>query len=91
MRYLRFRRRGFPIGSGRIEAAVKQVLNLRLKRNGAWWSVPNAEAILALRAAKLYGAFDEVWQRRLFKRCAGIPAALRTFVATISEPKFRAA
>ncbi|MBI4563747.1 MAG: hypothetical protein HY716_03520 [Planctomycetes bacterium] len=63
------------------------MVNLRLKRNGAWWKVCNAQAILALRAAKLFGAFDDVWERRISKRCAQVPAQLREFLATVAAPQ----
>lgn len=65
LRYATARRRGFRIGSGRIEALIKQAVNLRLKRNGAWWNVANAEAILALRLAKLTGHYELVHAREL--------------------------
>jgi hypothetical protein len=74
LRYPAFRRRKLPIGSGKIEALVKQVLNLRLKRNGAWWTLANAERMLALRAAKLFGRLDEVWEARISDRMLDVPS-----------------
>lgn len=87
VRYPRYRRRGFPIGSGQIEAAVKQVLNLRLKRNGAWWTTRNAERMLALRAAKILGRLDEVWRRRITQRCSEIPTPLAAVTTSALPPK----
>ena len=57
--YLKFRRRGIPIGSGAIESAIRRVVNLRLKGNGITWLAGNAEAALVLRAAELTGRWDE--------------------------------
>ena len=49
MAYPTFRARGLPIGSGAIESAAKHVVQLRLKRPGARWSVPGAQAVLQVR------------------------------------------
>jgi hypothetical protein len=76
MYYKRFRRRGFPIGSGRIEAMIRQVVNLRLKRTGATrWSVEQAEGMLALRAAQVTGRLTQVWQRFVQDRIQRLPKA----------------
>jgi len=80
IRYRTFRSRGFPIGSGRIEAMIKQVSNLRLKRNGARWSHDHAEAMLALRAAKLYGKLDQTWRAYVTPFTTLIPPALRPYL-----------
>ena len=60
MRYRDFERRGLPIGSGAVESAVRQVVNLRLKSNATYWLEPNAEAILHLRAVLKAGRWDEL-------------------------------
>lgn len=41
---------GQSIGSGQVEGAVKQLLNLRLKRTGARWSVPHVGPLVELIA-----------------------------------------
>jgi hypothetical protein len=41
---------GFPIGSGAVESLARHLVPLRLKRPGARWSRPGAQAILTLRA-----------------------------------------
>jgi hypothetical protein len=41
---------GFPIGSGAVESLARHLVQLRLKRPGARWSRPGAQAILTLRA-----------------------------------------
>jgi hypothetical protein len=50
MRYPVFRAQGLPIASGPVESAGKHLVQLRLKRPGARWSDPGAQALLALRA-----------------------------------------
>jgi hypothetical protein len=49
MAYPSFRRRGLPLGSGAIESAAKHVVQLRMKRPGARWSEPGAQAVLQVR------------------------------------------
>ena len=49
MDYPAFRRQGLPIGSGAIESSAKHLVQLRLKRPGARWSNPGAQAVLAVR------------------------------------------
>jgi hypothetical protein len=50
MDYLDFSAKGFPIGSGQIEAMNKSVIGTRMKRSGMHWSVPGAKAMASLRA-----------------------------------------
>lgn len=50
IRYHDYRARGYPIGSGVIEAACKTVLCTRQKQPGMRWRTPTAEAIGHLRA-----------------------------------------
>lgn len=56
--YPEYRRRGWPIGSGETEAAVKQ-FNKRIKGTEQFWTQDGVEAILALRA--LWLSQDERW------------------------------
>jgi hypothetical protein len=60
MDYPTYRRKGWPIGSGVTESAVKQ-FNKRVKGTEQFWSLPGVEAILALRA--LWLSQDERWER----------------------------
>lgn len=60
MDYRTYRRKGWPIGSGVTEAAVKQ-FNKRVKGSDQFWSLPGVEAILSLRALRL--SRDQRWQR----------------------------
>ena len=63
MRYPEFRGQGLCIGSGVVEAGCKVVIATRLKRAGMHWTLAGANAIIALRACKLSGRFEDFWQR----------------------------
>jgi hypothetical protein len=60
MDYPTFRGKGWPIGSGVTESAVKQ-FNKRVKGTEQFWSVPGVESILSLRA--LWLSQDGRWER----------------------------
>lgn len=60
MDYPTFRQKGWPIGSGVTESAVKQ-FNKRVKGTEQFWNIPGVESILALRA--LWLSQDERWRR----------------------------
>ncbi len=64
MRYREFRSQGLFVGSGVIEAGCRTVIASRLKRSGMFWSVRGANAITALRCARLSGRFDDYWENR---------------------------
>jgi hypothetical protein len=65
MQYGTFRKRGFFIGSGVIEAGCKTVIGARCKRSGMFWSVPGAEKILALRCIHASRRLDAFWKAML--------------------------
>jgi hypothetical protein len=67
MRYDAYRRKGWPIGSGNVEAGVK-CFNHRVKGTEQFWSKPGVEAILALRA--LWMSQDQRWDRYWANRSA---------------------
>ncbi|MFO1430885.1 MAG: hypothetical protein U1F76_12200 [Candidatus Competibacteraceae bacterium] len=46
---------GYPIASGVIEGACRQVITDRLERTGMHWTVPGAQALLHLRCVALNG------------------------------------
>jgi hypothetical protein len=64
MRYPKFRKQHLFVGSGVIEAACKTVIGSRLKRSGMFWTVPGANAIIALRCCNLNGRFENYWEQR---------------------------
>ena len=61
--YGKYRRGGYPIGSGAIESANKFISHVRLKRSGAWWKVEYANNILKLRCSKYNSKFDDFFVR----------------------------
>lgn len=56
---------GLPVGSGEIESAHRYIVQPRLKRPGAWWTLDNAEHMLALRLNRANGLWEQYW-----KNCA---------------------
>jgi len=64
MRYPKFRAQHLFVGSGVIEAGCKTVIGSRLKRSGMFWTVPHANAVLALRCCHLNGRFEDYWEGR---------------------------
>jgi hypothetical protein len=67
MNYPEYRRRGWPIGSGVTEAAVKQC-NKRVKGTEQFWSEGGVEAILCLRASWI--SQDQRWEQHWSNRPA---------------------
>ncbi len=62
MRYDVYLRKGYPIASGSVEGACKNLVKDRMERSGMRWTLPMAEAVLRLRAVYLSEHFDEYWQ-----------------------------
>jgi hypothetical protein len=65
MQYGTFRRRGFFIGSGVVEAGCKTVIGARCKQSGMFWGKPGAENVLALRCIRASRRLDSFWKERL--------------------------
>lgn len=65
MQYPAFHQRGLCTSTGVLEAGCKVTVGTRLKRPGMHWTVRGANAILALRCARLSNRFQDFWQRRL--------------------------
>ncbi len=61
MAYQEYRRAGYPIGSGAVEAACKVVVQARMKQAGMRWSRDGAQAVLALRCVLLSDRWDALW------------------------------
>lgn len=70
MRYPEFRAQGLCTSTGVVEAGCKVAIGTRLKRAGMHWTVAGANAIIALRCAKLSGRFEDFWERRSSARMA---------------------
>ncbi|HEX9595519.1 MAG TPA: ISKra4 family transposase [Anaerolineales bacterium] len=65
MQYGTFRRQGFFIGSGVVEAGCKTVIGARCKQSGMFWGKPGAENVLALRCIHASHRLDQFWKERL--------------------------
>jgi hypothetical protein len=65
MQYGTFRRQGFFIGSGVVEAGCKTVIGARCKQSGMFWGKPGAQNILALRCIHTSRRLHEFWKERL--------------------------
>jgi len=70
MQYGTFRKAGYFIGSGVVEAGCKTVIGARCKQSGMFWSEPGAENILALRCIHSSRRLDEFWKHRLDAQAA---------------------
>jgi hypothetical protein len=64
MRYGTFRKKGYFIGSGVIEAGCRSVIGQRCKQSGMFWSQSGAENILALRCIHASRHLDSFWKDR---------------------------
>jgi hypothetical protein len=64
MRYAEYRKNGFFVGSGVVEAGCRTVIGERLKQSGMRWSVRGANAIIALRCCIMSGRFEDFWASR---------------------------
>lgn len=65
MQYGTFRKNGWFIGSGVVEAGCKTVIGARCKQSGMFWSEPGAQNILALRCIQSSQRLDSFWKHRL--------------------------
>ena len=70
MQYGTFRRQGFFIGSGVIEAGCKTIIGSRCKQSGMFWGESGAENILALRCIHTSRRLDAFWKDRLNSHAA---------------------
>jgi hypothetical protein len=75
MRYDHYLANGWPIASGTVEGACKNLIRDRFERSGMRWTPETAEAVLQLRAAHLSHDFDDYWehhvradQQRLYRK-----------------------
>jgi hypothetical protein len=64
MRYHWFRQCGLFVGSGVVEAGCKAVVGQRLKQSGMHWTVPGADAIIALRCAEASSQWEAICRDR---------------------------
>jgi hypothetical protein len=62
MRYDTYLANGWPIASGSVEGACKNLIRDRFERSGMRWTPETAEALLKLRALHLSNDFDAYWE-----------------------------
>lgn len=61
MQYDQYLDNGWPIASGAVEGACKNLIKDRMERSGMRWTETMAEAVVKLRATYLSGDFDSYW------------------------------
>lgn len=64
MRYEICLAKGYPIGSGVIEGACRNLINDRLELAGMSWTLQGAESVMRLRAVNINKNWDEFWTYR---------------------------
>ena len=64
MSYGTFRKAGYFIGSGVVEAGCKTVIGKRMKCSGMFWSEEGGQGMLDLRCAFLSDRLDAFWRNR---------------------------
>jgi hypothetical protein len=67
MRYDEYLAHGWPIASGAVEGACKNLIKDRMERSGMRWTEEMAETIVQLRAIYLSGDFDRYWSFHIEK------------------------
>lgn len=72
MLYDSFRKHGYFVGSGVIEAGCKTVVGQRTKQSGMFWHVEGAQNVLSVRCAVLGHLYENFWTNKhaQIKQCA---------------------
>jgi hypothetical protein len=76
MQYDRYLELGLPIATGVIEGACRYLVQDRMDRTGARWSLTGAEAVLRLRSLRASGDFDAYWhfhEQQAYRRKSRCP------------------
>jgi hypothetical protein len=69
MRYEICLAKGYPIGSGVIEGACRNLINDRLELTGMSWTIGGAESMMRLRAVHINKDWEDFWTyRRQYER-----------------------
>ena len=61
MRYDEYLQKGWPISTGVVEGACKNLVKDRMERSGMRWGSEGAEAMLYMRATYLSDDFEDYW------------------------------
>ena len=64
MRYEICLAKGYPVGSGVIEGACRNLINDRLELTGMSWTIRGAESVMRLRAVHINKDWDAFWKHR---------------------------
>lgn len=64
MRYEICLAKGYPIGSGVIEGACRNLINDRLELTGMSWTLRGAESVMRLRSVHINKDWDAFWNHR---------------------------
>src|SRR5437763_9571549 len=88
MRYDEYLAKGWPIASGPVEGACKNLIKDRMERSGMRWTEQMAEAIVQLRAIYLSGDFDRYWSFHIQKDQQRLHPGNWTVVLNRSSMKF---
>ena len=64
MKYDEYIEKGYPIGSGVVEGACRNLVKDRMERSGMHWTKSGAEAVLGIRSLELNGFLDDYWNFR---------------------------
>jgi hypothetical protein len=62
MRYDIYLKRGYPIGSGVVEGACKNLVKDRMEQCGMRWTIAGAEAVLKMRSIHINGMTNDYWR-----------------------------
>jgi hypothetical protein len=62
LHYDEYLEKGYPIATGVVEGACRHLVNVRMNRSGARWTLTGAEAVLRLRALLKSGDLAEYWK-----------------------------
>ena len=71
MKYNLYLANGWPIASGSVKRACKNLIRDRFERSGMRWTPETAEALLRLRATYLSGDFEAYWTWPRSSRTSG--------------------
>ncbi len=65
MQYDVYLTKGYPIGSGVVEGACRNLVKDRMELTGMHWTVDGAEAVLQMRSVEVNGLWQEFWNFRM--------------------------
>lgn len=67
MKYDVYLAKGYPIGSGVIEGACRNLVKDRMELAGMRWTIDGAQAVLQMRSTDVNGLWEEFWHFRIRK------------------------